>query len=111
VLKNLLTIISFQLIFLAIDRRRKIIRLFKSLVASAGYKLRSLKSKPMRSLLQKITVYTGIEEEKAKAALLIIAAHIKDQFPVMRGYADTLLETEDLSLEKDGIVIEKFEVN
>jgi hypothetical protein len=65
----------------------------------------------MRSLLQKITVYTGIEEEKAKAALLVIAAHINDQFPVMRGYTDTLLETEDLSLEKDGIIIEKFEVN
>jgi hypothetical protein len=65
----------------------------------------------MRSLLEKITVYTGIEEEKAKAALLIIAAHIKDQLPVMKGYADTLLETEDLSLERDGIVIEKFEVN
>lgn len=65
----------------------------------------------MRSLLQKITVYTGIEEEKAKAALLIIAAHVKEQLPVMRGYTDALLETEDLSLEKDGIVIEKFEVN
>ena len=65
----------------------------------------------MRSLLQKITVYTGIEEEKAKAALLIIAAHVKEEFPMMRGYADTLLETEKLSLERDGIVIEKFEVN
>ena len=65
----------------------------------------------MQSLLQKITVYTGIEEEKAKAALLIIAAHVKEQFPVMRGYADALLETEDISLERDGIVIEKFEVN
>jgi len=65
----------------------------------------------MQSLLQKITVYTGIEEEKAKAALLIIAAHIKEQYPVVRGYADMLLETEDLSLERDGIVFEKFEVN
>jgi hypothetical protein len=65
----------------------------------------------MRSLLQKITVYTGIEEEKAKAALLIIAAHVKEHYPVMRGYTDALLETGDLSLEKDGIVIEKFEVN
>jgi len=65
----------------------------------------------MRSLLQKITVYTGIEEEKAKAALLIIAAHVKEQFPVMRGYTDALLETEDLSLEKDGVVSEKIEVN
>lgn len=65
----------------------------------------------MRSLLQKITVYTRLEEEKAKAVLLVIAAHIKDQHPVLRGYADALLETEELSLEKDGIVIEKFEVN
>ena len=69
------------------------------------------KSKPMRSLLQKLTVYTRIDEEKAKAALLVIAAHIKEQYPVMRGYADQLLETDDLSLERDGIVIEKFEVN
>jgi len=65
----------------------------------------------MQSLLQKITVYTGIEEEKAKAALLVIAAHIKEQYPVVRGYTDMLLETEDLSLERDGIVFEKFEVN
>ena len=65
----------------------------------------------MRSLLEKITVYTGIEEEKAKAALLIIAAHVNEQFPVMRGYTDALLETKGLSLEKDGIIIEKFEVN
>jgi len=65
----------------------------------------------MRSLIQKITVYTGIEEEKAKATLIIIAAHVKEQFPVMRGCVDAMLETKDLSLEKDGIMIEKFEVN
>lgn len=65
----------------------------------------------MRSLTQKLTVYAGIEEDKAKAALLIIAAHIKEQFPVMRGYADVLLETTELSLEKDGIMIAKFDVN
>jgi hypothetical protein len=62
-------------------------------------------------LIQKLTVYTGIEEEKAKAALIIIAAHIKEEFPMMRGYADSFLETTDLTLEKDGIVIEKFESN
>jgi hypothetical protein len=65
----------------------------------------------MRSLIQKLTVYTGIDEEKAKAALLVIAAHVKEEFPMMRGYADAFLETTDLSLEKDGIIIEKFEVN
>lgn len=65
----------------------------------------------MRSLLQKLTVYTGIEEEKAKAVLLIIAAHIKEEYPVLKGYTDQLLETDELSLERDGIVIEKFEVN
>ena len=54
----------------------------------------------MRSQLRKITVYTGIEKEQAKAALLIIAAHVKEQFPLMRGYTDALLETEDNSLEK-----------
>ena len=35
-----------------------------------GFKL--LENKPMQNLVKKITVYTGIEEEKAKAALLII---------------------------------------
>jgi hypothetical protein len=62
-------------------------------------------------LIQKLTVYTGMDEEKAKAALIIIAAHIKEEFPMLKGYADTFLETTDLSLEKDGIVIEKFEAN
>jgi len=65
----------------------------------------------MQSLVQKLTVYTGIEEEKVKAALIIIAAHVKEEFPIMRGYADTFLGTTGLTLEKDGIVIEKFEAN
>ena len=65
----------------------------------------------MQPLVRKITVYTGIEEEKAKAALLIIAAHIKENFPVLRGCTDAILDIEELSLEKDGIVIGKFEVN
>jgi hypothetical protein len=65
----------------------------------------------MQPLVKKITVYTGIEEEKAKAALLVIAAHIKENFPVLRGCTDAILDVEELSLEKDGIVIGKFEVN
>jgi hypothetical protein len=65
----------------------------------------------MQTLVKKITVYTGIDEEKAKAALLIIDAHIKENFPMLRGYTDCILETSKLSLEKDGIVINKFEVN
>jgi hypothetical protein len=65
----------------------------------------------MQPLVKKITVYTGIEEEKAKAALLVIAAHIKENFPVLRGCADAILDAEGLSLEKDGIVIGKFDVN
>ncbi len=65
----------------------------------------------MQTLVRKITVYTGIEEEKAKAALIIIAAHIKEKFPMLRGCTDSILEIKELSLEKDGIVINKFEVN
>jgi hypothetical protein len=65
----------------------------------------------MQSLVKKITVYTDIEEEKAKAALLIIAAHIKEKFPMLRGCADSILDIKELSLEKDGIVITKFEAN
>jgi len=65
----------------------------------------------MQPLVKKITVYTGIEEEKAKAALLVIAAHIKENFPVLRGCTDAILDVEELSLEKDGIVIGKFVVN
>ena len=51
------------------------------------------------------------QEEKAKAALLIIAAHVKENFPMLRGCADSILGITELSLEKDGIVIKKFEVN
>jgi hypothetical protein len=65
----------------------------------------------MQSLVQKITVYTSIEEKKAKAALLIVAAHLKENFPMLRGCADSVLGIAELSLEKDGIVINKFEVN
>ena len=65
----------------------------------------------MQPLVKKIAVYTGIEEEKAKAALLVIAAHVKENFPMLRGFADSILDVEELSLEKDGIVISKFAAN
>ncbi len=65
----------------------------------------------MQPLVKKITLYTGIEEEKAKAALLVIAAHVKDNFPMLRGFTDAILEVEQLSLERDGIVINKFAAN
>jgi len=65
----------------------------------------------MQNLATKLTVYAGIEEKKAKAALLIIAAHVKENFPILRGYTDSLFDMEELSLEKDGIVINKFETN
>jgi len=65
----------------------------------------------MQTLVKKITVYTGVEEQKAKASLLVIAAHIKENFPMLRGCADSILGIQELSLEKDGIVINKFEVN
>jgi len=65
----------------------------------------------MQTLVKKITVYTGVEEEKAKAALLIVAAHIKENFPMLRGCAGSILGINELSLEKDGIVINKFEAN
>jgi len=65
----------------------------------------------MQPLVKKIAVYTGIEEEKAKAALLVIAAHVKENFPMLRGFTDSILDVEELSLEKDGIVISKFAAN
>jgi hypothetical protein len=65
----------------------------------------------MQPLAKKITLYTGIEDEKAKAALLVIAAHVKENFPMLRGFTDAILEVEELSLEKDGIVINKFAAN
>ena len=65
----------------------------------------------MQNLATKLTVYAGIEEKKAKAALLMIAAHVKENFPILRGYTDSLFDIEELSLEKDGIVISRFEVN
>lgn len=65
----------------------------------------------MQTLADKITVYTGIDEEKAKAALLIIAAHVKEKYPMLRGCADSMLDIKELSLGKDGIVINKFDVN
>ena len=70
-----------------------------------------VKLDPMQTLVKKISVYTGIEEEKAKAVLLVIAAHLKEKFPMLKGCTDSILEIKELSLEKDGIVIKKFESN
>jgi len=65
----------------------------------------------MQPLAKKITIYTGIDEEKANAVLLVIAAHVKENFPMLRGFTDAILDTEKLSLERDGIVINKFAAN
>ena len=50
----------------------------------------------MQNLATKLTVYTGIEEKQAKAVLLIIAAHVKENFPILRGYTDSLFDIEEL---------------
>ena len=65
----------------------------------------------MQPLAKKLTVYAGIEEEKAKAALLLIAAHVKENFPMLKAFADAMLDVTELSLERDGIVISKFAAN
>ncbi|HET9826445.1 MAG TPA: hypothetical protein VFP87_13990 [Chitinophagaceae bacterium] len=65
----------------------------------------------MQTLANKINVYTGIEEEKVKAALLIIAAHVREKYPMLRGCAEAILDIKELSLEKDGIIINRFDVN
>lgn len=65
----------------------------------------------MQNLVAKLSVYAAMDEEKAKAALMIVSAHIKENYPMLRGCADSILDIKELSLEKDGFVIRKFEAN
>jgi hypothetical protein len=65
----------------------------------------------MHNLVTKLSVYTSIDEKKAKAALLIVSAHIKERYPMLKSCADSILDIKELSLEKDGFVIRRFEAN
>lgn len=50
----------------------------------------------MKTLVEKILMQTGVDAETAKDVLLVIAAHIKEQHPLMQSFVDAVLETGQL---------------
>ena len=59
----------------------------------------------MNILIQNIAHQAGINEEKARIALLTVSAHVKERFPLLHSVVTLVLEANDSSLkeEKPGI--------
>jgi hypothetical protein len=66
---------------------------------------------PMKNLIQQIVQHADINEDKAKQALLIVTAHVKQQFPLLHSIVDLILETKQTSFSEEKISIPDFSKN
>ena len=53
----------------------------------------------METLIEKISLRSGIDKEKAREALRTITDHVKEQFPLLHSVVDLILGTKELSGE------------
>jgi hypothetical protein len=58
----------------------------------------------MNILIQNIAHQAGIDEEKARIALLTVAAHLKDRYPVLQSVVEFILETNETVLDEQNLV-------
>jgi len=49
----------------------------------------------MNILIQNIAHQAGINEEKARIALLAVTAHVKERFPLLQSVVELILETNE----------------
>jgi hypothetical protein len=49
----------------------------------------------MNILIQNIAHQAGINEEKARIALLTVTAHVKERFPLLQSVVELILETNE----------------
>jgi hypothetical protein len=52
----------------------------------------------MNILIQKIAHQAGINEDKARIALLTVSAHVKERYPLLQSVVALILETNETVL-------------
>ena len=49
----------------------------------------------MNILVQQIAHHAGINEEKARIALLTVSSHLKERYPLLQSVVELILESDD----------------
>jgi hypothetical protein len=62
----------------------------------------------MNILVQQIAHHAGINEEKARIALLTVSSHVKERYPLLQSVVELILEAGDSSLTDQKAVIVDF---
>ena len=65
----------------------------------------------MNLLIQNIAHQAGINEEKARIALLTLSAHMKDRFPMLESMFELILGENESRLTNEKIVTTDFSKN
>jgi len=62
----------------------------------------------MNVLVQQIAHQAGINEEKARIALLTVSSHVKERYPLLQSVVELILEAGDSSLTGQKTVLVDF---
>jgi len=65
----------------------------------------------MNLLIQNIAHQAGIDEEKARIALLTVSAHMKERFPMLQSMFELILEEKKSCFTNEKIAITDFSKN
>ena len=63
----------------------------------------------MNILIQQIAHQAGINEDKARIALLTVSSHIKERYPLLQSVVELILEGDDISFTGRQTVIVDYE--
>ena len=62
----------------------------------------------MNILIQEIAHNAGIDEEKARIALLTVSLHVKERYPLLQSVVELILEADDSFLTDQKPVMVDF---
>ena len=65
----------------------------------------------MNNLTRDIAYQAGIDEHKARVALLTVSAHMKQRFPALKSVFELILEQKESVFNNDKTVITDFSKN
>ena len=64
----------------------------------------------MNILIQSIAHQAGINEEKARIALLTVSAHVKERFPLLQSVVELILEANDSSWKEEKTLVADLKI-
>ena len=64
----------------------------------------------MNILIQNIAHQAGINEEKARIALLTVSGHVKERFPLLQSVVELILEANDSSWKEEKTLVADLKI-